>query len=175
MLYRAFDCLHEAWANVLPLILSLEQSETNPQLLMQLYLPSEMVILMTFEVTLGEISGTLSFCVPYPTLEPIAGQLSSTSWYAASKKELSEELAEVLYDRLRRVSIPIISYIGATQISLKELLELKEEDVLQINSRTDDNLAVKIGDEYRYLGKPGINRGHNAIQITKIIMGPDDV
>ena len=65
VLYRSFDCLHEAWANVLPLNLSLEASETNPQLLMQRYLPSEMVILMTFEVMMGEISGTLSFCIPY--------------------------------------------------------------------------------------------------------------
>ncbi|MDX9754781.1 MAG: flagellar motor switch protein FliM [bacterium] len=175
VLYRAFDCLHEAWANVLPLNLSLEQSETNPQLLMQLYLPSEMVILMTFEVTLGEISGTLSFCIPYPTLEPIASQLSSTSWFAAAKKELSEEHAEVLYDRLRRVNIPIIAYAGAATLSLRELLELQSGDVVQLNRRTDEDLVIQIGNEYRYKGKPGIARGHNAIKITKIIAGLDDV
>ncbi|MBD3266680.1 flagellar motor switch protein FliM, partial [bacterium] len=175
VLYRAFDCLHEAWANVLPLNLSLEQSETNPQLLMQLYLPSEMVILMTFEVTLGEISGTLSLCIPYPTLEPIAGQLSSTSWFAASKKELSEEHAEVLYDRLRRVNIPIVAYIGAANMAVRDLLALDSGDVVQLQTRTDDNLAIQIGNEYRYLGKPGMNRGHNAVQITRIISGPDDV
>jgi len=175
VLYRAFDCLHEAWANVLPLNLSLEQSETNPQLLMQLYLPSEMVILMTFEVTLGEISGTLSFCIPYPTLEPIAHQLSSSSWYAASKKELSEEHAEVLYDRLRRVDLPIIAYVGATRLTIRELLELDSGDVIQLNQRTDDEFAVQIGEEYRYFAKPGVHRKHNAVKITRIISGPDDV
>ncbi len=175
VLYRAFDCLHEAWANVLPLNLSLEQSETNPQLLMQLYLPSEMVILMTFEVTMGEISGTLSFCIPYPTLEPIANQLSSTSWYAASKKDLSEEHAEILYDRLRRVNIPLIAYVGAARMNMRELLELDEGDVIQLNRRVDEDFVLKIGGEYRYFIKPGIKRGHNAIRITKIITGPDDV
>lgn len=175
VLYRAFDCLHEAWANVLPLNLSLEQSETNPQLLMQQYLPSEMVILMTFEVTLGEISGTLSFCIPYPTLEPIAGQLSSTSWFAASKKELSEEHAEVLYDRLRRVNIPIIAFIGGAKLSIRELLELGEGDVVQLNARLDDDCVVQIGNEQRYFAKAGQFRKHNAIKITRIIAGPDDV
>lgn len=175
VLYRAFDCLHEAWGNVLPLNLSLEQSETNPQLLMQLYLPSEMVILMTFEVTLGDISGTLSFCIPYPTLEPIASQLSSSSWFAASKKELSEEHAEVLYDRLRRVHLPIIALIGGAEMTMKELLNLGEEDVIQLKTRVDDDLIIQIGEEYRYFGKPGINRKNNAVQITKIISGPDDV
>ena len=175
VLYRAFDCLHEAWANVLPLNLSLEQCETNPQLLMQLYLPSEMVILMTFEVTMGEISGTLSFCVPYPTLEPIASQLSSSSWYAASKKDLSEEHAEVLYDRLRRVSIPIAAFIGSAQMNMSDLLSLNEGDVVQLNKRTDDDCVLRIGEEYRYFAKSGKKRGHNAVQITKIITGPDDV
>ncbi len=175
VLYRAFDCLHEAWANVLPLNLSLEQCETNPQLLMQLYLPSEMVILMTFEVTMGEISGTLSFCVPYPTLEPVANQLSSSSWYAASKKDLSEEHAEVLYDRLRRVSIPIAAFIGSAQMSMSELLALNEGDVIQLNKRTDDDCVLRIGEEYRYFAKSGTKRGHNAVRITRIITGPDDV
>lgn len=175
VLYRAFDCLHEAWANVLPLNLSLEQSETNPQLLMQLYLPSEMVILMTFEVTMGDISGTLSFCIPYPTLEPIASQLSSSSWFAASKKELSEEHAEVLYDRLKRVSIPIVAFVGSAKLTMNELLALSQEDVIQLNAKTDDDFVLQIGTEYRYFAKPGVSRSRNAVQVTKIITGPDDV
>ena len=142
---------------------------------MQLYLPSEMVILMTFEVTMGDISGTLSFCVPYPTLEPIASQLSSSSWFAASKKELSEEHAEVLYDRLKRVSIPIVAFVGSAKLTMHELLALAQEDVVQLNSRTDDNFVLQIGTEYRYFAKPGVSRGRNAVQITKIITGPDDV
>lgn len=175
VLYRAFDCLHEAWMNVLPLNLSLEQSETNPQLLMQLYLPSEMVILMTFEVTLQEISGTLSFCIPYPTLEPIAGELSSSSWFASSKKELSEEHAEVLFDRLRRVDIPVVAFAGNAQMTVRDLLSLGEGDVVQLSKRVDEDVVVRVGDEYRYFAKPGVSRQKQAVKITKILKGPDDV
>jgi len=151
VLYRSFDCLHEAWANVLPLNLSLEASETNPQLLMQRYLPSEMVILMTFEVSMGDISGTLSFCIPYPTLEPVAMQLSSTSWFSAAKKELSEDHAEILQKRLKRVSLPIIAYLGSAKLRIRELLDLTEGDVVQLNQRVDEDLFVCVGKEYRLL------------------------
>ena len=175
VLYRAFDCLHEAWANVLPLNLSLEESQTNPQLLMQAYLPSEMVILMTFEITLQEISGTLSFCIPYPTVESIASDLSSTSWFAASKKELSEEHAEILYDRIRRVNLPVIAYVGSAQVTLKELLELNEGDVVQLKTRTNEDFVLQVGNEYRYFVKPGMLRRHSAVRITKILSTPDDV
>jgi len=81
----------------------------------------------------------------------------------------------VLYDRLRRVSIPIIAYVGAKKITLQDLLELSEGDVMQLNKRTGDDFVVRIGDEYRYTAKPGIRQNHHAIQITKIISGPDDV
>ncbi len=163
------------WANVLPLNLSLEASETNPQLLMQRILPSEMVILMTFEVGMGDISGTLSFCIPYPTLEPIASQLSVTSWFSASRKELSEEHAEVLYDRLRRVDLPITAFLGASQLTLRELLELSMGDVVSLNRRVDDDMVLAVGEEYRYYAKAGIHRHHRAVQITNIIGRKGDI
>ena len=169
VLYRAFDCLHEAWANVLPLNLSLEASETNPQLLMQRILPSEMVILMTFEVAMGDISGTLSFCIPYPTLEPIASQLSVTSWFSASRKELSEEHAEVLYDRLRRVDLTITAYLGGAAATLHELLDLRRGDVLPLKQRVDEEVVVCVGDEYRYYAEVGVHRRNRAIRITRIV------
>ncbi|MFH1744011.1 MAG: flagellar motor switch protein FliM [bacterium] len=174
VLYRSFDCLHEAWANVLPLNLSLEASETNPQLLMQRYLPSEMVILMTFEVTMGDISGTLSFCIPYPTLEPIAMQLSSTSWFSASKKELSEDHAEILYRRLKRVSLPLIAYLGSARLSIRELLDLSQGDVVQLGQRTDEDLYVCVGKEYRYRGEPGTHRKKRAIKLNYIMPSKDE-
>lgn len=175
VLYRAFDCLHEAWANVLPLNLSLEASETNPQLLMQRILPSEMVILMTFEVGMGDISGTLSFCIPYPTLEPIAGQLSVTSWFSATKKDLSEEHAEVLYDRLRRIDLPITAFLGGTKLTVKELLELQEGDVITLNRRVDEDIILCVGQEYRYYAQPGIHRRKRAAKITKVISKKGEV
>ncbi len=175
VLYRSFDCLHEAWANVLPLNLSLEASETNPQLLMQRYLPSEMVILMTFEVMMGEISGTLSFCIPYPTLEPIAMQLSSASWYSAAKKELSEEHADVLYKRLRRMNLPLIAYLGSARLTVRDLLELGEDDVVQLGQRIDEDLWVCVGKEYRYQGSPGTHRKKRAIKLTKILSPQDEL
>lgn len=175
VLYRAFDCLHEAWANVLPLNLSLEASETNPQLLMQRELPSEMVVLMTFEVTMADISGTLSFCIPYPTLEPIAMQLSSTSVYSASKKELSEEHAEVLYNRIRRVNLPVIAYLGSVRLNVRDLVELEQGDVLQLNQRTDEDMYVCVGKDYRYRAVAGIHRKKKAIKLTQILASDDDL
>jgi flagellar motor switch protein FliM len=175
VLYRSFDCLHEAWANVLPLNLSLEASETNPQLLMQRYLPSEMVILMTFEVSMGDISGTLSFCIPYPTLEPIAMQLSSTSWFSAAKKELSEDHAEILYKRLKRVNLPIIAYLGSARLKIRELLDLSEGDVLQLSQRVDEDLYICVGKEYRYRGEAGTHRKKKAVKLNMILPSKDEM
>lgn len=88
---------------------------------------------------------------------------------------MSEDHAAVLCERLHRVDLPIIAYIGAAKLTLRDLLDMKEGDVLQLNRRTDDDIVLEIGDEYRYFAKAGKKRGHNAVKITRIISGPDDV
>ncbi len=176
ILYKSFDCLHEAWSNVVDnLNPSLEASETNPQLLMQRYLPSEMVILMTFEVTMGEISGTLSFCIPYPTLEQISAKLSSTSWYAASKKELATEKADTLFKRLRQVELPVIAYLGSARLTVRELLELEEGDVIQLDQRTDEDLFVCVGKDYRYRAVAGTHRKKKAVKLTRVLVSREEL
>src|SRR5689334_21940320 len=56
--------LRHAWENVLPLSLSVERVESNPQLV-QIVPPNEVVILISFEVVLGEIRGMMNMCIPF--------------------------------------------------------------------------------------------------------------
>jgi len=124
---------------------------------------------------MGDISGTLSFCIPYPTLEPIAMQLSSTSWFSAAKKELSEDHAEILYKRLKRVNLPIIAYLGSARLKIRELLDLSEGDVLQLSQRVDEDLYICVGKEYRYRGEAGTHRKKKAVKLNMILPSKDEM
>src|SRR5512145_3069931 len=71
--------LHElkhAWEGVLPLKLSVERVESNPQLV-QIVPPNEVVVLISFELTLGELRGMVNLCIPFNSIERISGKLSS--------------------------------------------------------------------------------------------------
>lgn len=174
ILSRAFDCMQEAWAGVYKLSFSLETTDTNPQLFMQLFLPSEMVILTTLEISLGDSVGTMSICFPYVVLEPIAQLLSARSWFTSGRKPVDSPDRQVLQDRLKRVEMPVVAYLGEASVKVSELLRLSVGDVIITRTGRDRPAWVLVGDEVKYQGVPGTVRGKRAVRITRIIK-PGDI
>ncbi|MGD9128833.1 MAG: flagellar motor switch protein FliM, partial [Planctomycetia bacterium] len=68
--------LQRAWENVLPLKLKIERVESNPQLV-QIVPPNEVVVLISFELTLGDVRGMFNLCIPFNSLEQVSGNLSA--------------------------------------------------------------------------------------------------
>src|SRR6185503_11699053 len=56
------DELRRAWENVLPLKLAVVRVESNPQLV-QIVPPNEVVVLISFELTVGDVRGMMNLCV----------------------------------------------------------------------------------------------------------------
>jgi flagellar motor switch protein FliM len=163
---RVCDALKEAWHNVVPIDPELDTLETNPQLFLQLYLPTEMVILMTFEVTVGENAGATSICIPYPVLEPVVQKLSAKSWFSGFKKKLDPENREILRQRISEATMDIKAYLGINKLRVREILDLQQGDVIPLDADTDGVVSVHVGGKPRFKGQPGAMRKHRAVQIT---------
>ena len=69
---------HKAWKGVYPLQLEYQRSEMQPQFA-NIATPSEIVVATSFHLEIGEIAGSVHFCIPYATLEPIRDVLYSTT------------------------------------------------------------------------------------------------
>ena len=67
---KATSHLKEAWANVVEFYPSLEATESNPQFT-QIVPPSDMVVIVTIQMKVGEVEGMMNICIPYLVLEPI--------------------------------------------------------------------------------------------------------
>src|SRR5262245_58471181 len=79
-----------AWDNVLDLRLSVQRVESNPQLV-QVVPPGEVVVLVSFEITLGEARGMMNLCIPFNSIERIGQKLSSNSCVAYTRKGATPE------------------------------------------------------------------------------------
>ena len=53
-------------------VLAVVRVESNPQLV-QIVPPNEVVILISFELTIGEMRGMLNLCIPFNSIERIGG------------------------------------------------------------------------------------------------------
>ncbi len=66
--------MKRAWENVLELELTVDRVESNPQLV-QIVPPNEVVVLISFELTLNGVRGMMNLCIPFNSIERIGNKL----------------------------------------------------------------------------------------------------
>ena len=71
--------------------------------------------------------------------------------------------------KLKKTDIPMVVNLGRTELSLREVLDLEQGDIVRLDNRLDQMLEVIFGDTPKFRGKPGIYRGHKAVQIVSEI------
>ena len=159
----------EAWSNVTPINPFLETTESNPQFT-QIVPPSDMVVIITIQIKIGEIEGMMNICIPYLVLEPIMSKLTTTFWVASSisKSEIENQVA-IIQSKLERTEVPFIVEIGGVQITVKEFLTLGFGDVLQLNTKVKEDLPCRVGTNAKFYCRPGTSGKKMAVQITRVV------
>ncbi|MCA9439244.1 MAG: FliM/FliN family flagellar motor switch protein, partial [Candidatus Omnitrophica bacterium] len=141
------------------------------QLFLQLFLPTEMVILMTMEVNIGESSGTFCICIPYVVLEPVANKLSSRSWFSGRKAGDDSKKGGAMESHIKKVDLPLTAYLGGAKLKISEILSLELNDVVQLETRKDEEIEIEVSGKTMYRGRPGTHRNHRAFKVTEVVGG----
>lgn len=165
---RALDSFEEAWRSIIDLELELDVLEVNPQF-MQMVSPNETVAVVSLSTKIGDARGMINFCLPHVVLEPIMPKLSAHYWMSTQKKVREPKEVAMLEKRVKMAKLPVIANLGGSTISISELLQLAVGDVIRLKETVDDPIVVKIGDQPKFLGQPGVTKGKSAVQITEII------
>ncbi len=165
---KAMENLSTAWQQVAPLTFILEGFESNPDVV-QIAPPGETVITISLEIKIQDTSSLMNVCFPYLILEDIISKLNVQHFISMSKKEASDEETSVIHERLRLSSLPIIAYLGWTDIAVRDLVELKEGDVIRLEKKVDELLEVNIGGNKKFLGRPGKKGKKKAVKIVRSV------
>jgi len=170
---KMLDFLKEAWANIVDIIPTMEFIEHNPQFT-QIVSPTEMVVVITLETKIGEAEGMINFCLPYLLLEPIISKLNTRFWFASTAKEYTTETIAVLKKRIEKTKVPLSIRLGDTKITVAELLDLQNGDVITLEQKVNDCLNVLVGTKVKFLAKPGIIGSKLAVQVESTVAEGDD-
>lgn len=170
---KSFDNLREAWSGIIDIDPYLVEMEVNPQFL-QMISPNETVVVISFNIIIGESSGMINICIPHVVLEPIVPNLSVRYWMQTNKKEPTPEQSKILERRVKEASLPVIAELGNGKITVDELLHLEKGDVISLNRKIDDPLIVKVGDIPKFTAQPGHLKSWMAVQIIEKLTGGDE-
>ncbi len=166
--------LKDAWSNVVEFFPSIEATESNPQFT-QIVPPSDMVVIITIQMKLGDVEGMMNICIPYLVLEPIMPKLSTTFWVASSvSKDRDPKQLEILQSKIERTRVPFVVEMGSIDISIREFLTLGFGDVLQLDTKVDAPLMCRVGSKIKYYCRPGTSGKKMAVQITGIVKEGDE-
>ena len=166
--------LQEAWSTVVAFSPTLEATESNPQFT-QIVPPSDMVVIVTIQMKVGDVEGMMNICIPYLVLEPIMSKLTTTFWVASSvSKDDDPEQVKILQKKIERTEVPFVVQLGSVDITINEFLTLGFGDVLQMDTKVEDNLTCLVGHKPKFYCRPGTSGKKMAVQITRIINEGDE-
>ncbi len=160
--------LKEAWNNVVELTPLLDKIETNPQFA-QIVPPNETIALITMSIEIGSLEGLINICIPYILLEPILDKLNTRYWFTTSTKQRSENEKEVIRNRILQTEVPIITELGSTSISVRDIYNLHLGDVIKLDSNRNKLVSVKVGSNTKFKGEIGIVDKKMAVKIIEVI------
>ncbi|MGE5608914.1 MAG: flagellar motor switch protein FliM [Bacillota bacterium] len=163
---RATHHLSEAWSNLTPVTYSVQDFESNPQLV-QIVPPNETVVVIGFELKLGNRTGMMNLCIPYNVIEPIMNLLAAQNWFSYHRKGSQEDHLRKLTGNVCSAPVEVRAFLAQTTIKVSDLLSLHVGDVITTDKESSQEVLVQIEGKNKFLGRIGQFRGNRAIQITR--------
>jgi flagellar motor switch protein FliM len=163
---RAMHHLSEAWSNVTPVTFQLQDFESNPQLV-QIVPPNETVVVVGFELKMGNRAGTMSLCIPYNTIEPVMSQLAAQNWFSYQRKGGHEDHLRKLTRNVNNAPVEARAFLAQTTIRLNDLLSLQPGDIITTEKGSQQDVLIQVEGRNKFLGQLGKFRENRAIRITR--------
>jgi flagellar motor switch protein FliM len=161
-----FSELEKVWSSVHPLSFQYLRSEVNSQFA-SIVPPTDLVLAIPFDVELEQVSGLITLCIPYSSLEPIKAKLYSG--FQTDPLECDQNWVWRIADQLKTTEVEVVVELGKTLVSAQRLLQLKEGDVLTLEKDVSEPLTAKVQEVPKFLGKAGMYGCSRAFKIEEKI------
>ena len=153
--------MEEAWRPVHDVSIEFVRTEINPQFA-TIVPPSDVVVVVSFEVELENAIGSIILCLPYATIEPIRSKLYAS--FQSERLEIDHAWIARFKERLMETPIEVVVRLGSTEITGRQLLDLEVGDILLLNSDTEDELLAEVEGIPKFTGSPGNLKGSRGLQ-----------
>jgi flagellar motor switch protein FliM len=131
---------------------------------------SESVLLISFEIMIGEQSYMMNVCFATDSFDVILSKLASQKHSSIRPVKYEGTTSqEIITNNLYKTLLPINVEFGKAKITIKELMGLEKGDIIKLETKISDEHPVKIGSKVFFGGRVGVLNKHKAIKITRKI------
>ena len=175
--------LKTAWEAVVPLTFTVASMETSSQFV-QIVPGNDTVVLMLFEIRIGDFQGAMSLCIPYLLIKPILNKLNTQRWFVSDRKKASAQHGGDLAQRLNTTAVPCTARLGTAALTVADLVGLEVGQVIPMRVSPPANdpqgsqkgrlgtVELVVGGQVKFRGRTGLRGRNLAVQIEQIVAPP---
>ncbi len=154
----------KAWVGIYPVELEYQRSEMQPQFA-SIATPSEIVVATNFTLEIGETTGSVHFCIPYSTLEPIRDVLYST--IQGDSAEPDRRWVNLLKHQIQAAEVELVAELATAGATVEQLLSFKPGDFIELD--LEQMIQAKVAGVPVFDAHYGTSNNRYAIKIDRLL------
>ncbi len=157
--------LTETWRNIVEVRFRVNGRDTRPQML-QVAAPNEVVVLIGFDIKIGDARGMLNFCLPATAIETVGDSFTHT-WYRSHREPTLDDRQQ-FWRTLGHLPVDLTATIETT-LSARDVLELVPGDVIALSHRLSAPLQVRVRDAVKFEAYPVQEQGRAGVRLLHAV------
>jgi flagellar motor switch protein FliM len=123
------------------------------------------VVATSFQLEIGDTTGTIHFCIPYSTLEPIRDVLYST--IQGDSNEPDRRWVNLLKQQIQSAEVDLVAELATAPATVEQLLAFKPGDFIELD--------LQPGIQAKVAGVPildchyGTSNGKYALKVDQLL------
>jgi flagellar motor switch protein FliM len=154
----------KAWQGIYPLELEYQRSEMQPQFA-NIAAPGEIVVTTSFTLEIGDATGTIHFCIPYATLEPIRDVLYSST--QGDSAEPDRRWVKLMTQQIQAAQVQLVAELAHAPATVEQLLSLKAGDFIELD--LNKSIEVKVDGVPVMEAQYGTSNGRYALKVDRML------
>jgi flagellar motor switch protein FliM len=134
----------------------------------QIVAPNEIVAALVFEIRMGSVSGMMNFCLPAHLLEPLRHQFEVEKSSYVMDTDKTEEMERRIMNVVLSTETKMEAFLGKVKVSMRDILQLKEGDIIPLDVKVDDPVSIKVGSRDKFKGLYGMLEGKKAVRVESV-------
>lgn len=157
-LEKSFDSLEK-------LSISLLKIEHDPRVV-NFVLPETDLMVIKLSIQIDSVTGNIYLAVPYLSFEPLREKLKNANGHITITNKHGASWAGNIEKDIQLIEVEIAARLEELSLPIKEILDLQEGDIIDLDRAPDTPLLVVVEDRPKYHALVGTHNGKKAMRIT---------
>ena len=173
VLDRALRELDYAFESLVKVESRVMQIESNPQFA-QIAAPSDMTLVMSFDIKISEQRAGMTLCIPFDSLQPVLETFETQSMFSGRDSTDPRVYMQQLQESMRAVPVEVHVKFRPVSLTSADIVDLEVGDVVPLHHAVSEPLVVTVGDVPCFAAVSGRKGKRLACLVVNTLEDPDE-